>query len=172
MKMKYLIMMIILMVSTTLFSEVLKRMPVFVISPTTGVFSGIRVGVGLVNIYENHVWEMTLNYKNELISHVAGPEITFKPMNSRNFDSVYLQANRFWNHEREKSFLILKVGVFLCPPFTFATEGGINKKDLIIPLVTVGYGYSFSIKDFIYLRPSIDLGLQSNLINAGLAITF
>ncbi|MDP8226819.1 MAG: hypothetical protein P9L89_04160 [Candidatus Celaenobacter polaris] len=168
------VLMIILMVSITLFSEVLKRMPVFVISPTTGVFSGIRVGVGLVNIYENHVWEMTLNYKNELISHVAGPEITFKPMNSGNFDSVYLQANRFWNHEREKSFLILKVGVFLCPAFTFATDGGINdnKKDLIIPLVTVGYGYSFSIKDLIYLRPSIDLGLQSNLINVGLAITF
>jgi len=163
---------IALIIAITISAEIQK--PIFVISPTTGISSGIRVGAGFVNIYENHVWEMTLNYKKELISHVAGPKITFKLLNSSNFYSVYLQANRFWNPERKKSFLIIKVGGFLSPPFLFATDSGItsNNNDKVILLITIGYGYNFNIARTFYLRPSIDIGLQPNLINIGLAITF
>lgn len=165
---------VILLTTTSIFAEIQKRKPIFVISPTTGIFSGVRVGVGIANIYENHVWEMTLNYKNEIISHVAGPEITFKFFNSSYFDSIYLQANRFWNTDNTKSFLILKIDGFLCPPFSFATDSGTNSHEeiKIIPLLTIGYGYSLNLKDNFYMRPSVDIGLQSNLINVGLAITF
>ena len=159
---------IMLITAFPLFAEIPKQKPIFVLSPTTGVFSGIRVGIGVANVYENHVWEMTLNYNNELISHVAGPKITFKPMNSSTFDSVYLQANRFWNPERENSFLILKIGGFIFPPIFYCEDC----KDVIIPMLSIGYGYSFDIMDKCYFRPSIDVGLQSNLINVGLAITF
>ena len=172
MKTTFVVIMLIAVISIS--AENHKQKPIFVISPTTGVFSGIRIGIGVANVYENHVWEMTLNYKNELISHVAGPKITFKLMNSSTFDSIYLQANRFWSLERKKSFLILKIGGFLCPPFSFATDSGTNSHDetKVILLVTIGDGYSFNIMDKYYFRPSIDIGLQSNLINAGLAITF
>lgn len=171
---KVFLLLVILLTTTSVFTEIPKRKPVFVISPTTGIFSGVRVGFGVANIYENHVWEMTLNYNNELISHVAGPKITFKLMNSSTFDSIYLQANRFWNLERKKSFLILKIGGFLCPTFSFATDSGTNSHDetKVILLITIGYGYSFNIMDKYYFRPSIDIGMQSNIINAGLAITF
>lgn len=163
--MKKVILVILILITTTLiFAEIPK--PVFVISPTTGVFSGIRVGFGVANIQENHVWEMTLNYKNELISHVAGPEITFKSFNSGYFDSIYLQANTFWNPDRKNSFLIFKIGVFMFPSLNGLMDGG------IFPIVSFGYGYSFILKNKFYLRPSIDIGLQSNIINVGLAITF
>ncbi|MCF7857800.1 MAG: hypothetical protein K9N07_00545 [Candidatus Cloacimonetes bacterium] len=156
---------IAIIIAISISAEIQK--PIFVVSPTTGISSGIRVGAGFVNKYENHVWEMTLNYKKELISHVAGPEITFKLMNSSNLFSVYLQANRFWNLERKKSFLIIKVGGFLIP-----TLFAIDNNDKVILLITIGYGYSFNIARKFYLRPSIDIGLQPNLINVGLAITF
>jgi len=162
---------IALIIATSISAEIQK--PIFVISPTTGISSGIRVGAGFVNIYEKHVWEMTLNFKKELISHVAGPKITFKLMDSSNLCSIYLQTNRFWNLERKKSFLIIKVGGFLSPPF-FATDSGLtsNNNDKVILLITIGYGYSFNFARKFYLRPSIDIGLQPNIINVGLAITF
>ena len=163
---KVFLLLVILLTTTSVFTEIPKRKPVFVISPTTGVFSGVRIGFGVANIYENHVWEMTLNYKNELISHVAGPEITFKSFNSSYFDSIYLQANKFWNSDRENSFIIFKIGVFMFPPLNGLMDGG------IFPIVSFGYGYSFDIVNKFYLRPSIDIGMQSNIINAGLAITF
>ena len=68
---KVLLLFFISLTTTSVFAEIQKRKQVFVISPTTGVFSGVRVGIGVANIHESHVWEMTLNYKNELISHVA-----------------------------------------------------------------------------------------------------
>jgi len=171
---KIFILLIILLLITPIFAKNQKREYVFVVSPTTGIFSGIRVGVGLDDIHNNHVWEMTLNYKNELISHVAGPKITFKPMNSGYLDSIYLQANRFWNLEKKKSFLILKVGGFFIPPFSFATDSSVDSDNnfSFFPLIAIGYGYSFNITRKFYFRPSVDIGLQSNLINVGLAFTF
>jgi len=171
---KILVIVIMLITVTSISAETQIQKPILVISPTTGIFSGIRVGFGVANIHENHVWEMTLNYKNELYSHVAGPKITFTPFNSFFFDSIFLQANRFWNPERENSYLILKIGGFLCPPFSFATDSSTNSHEevKVIPLVTIGYGYSFNVMDKYYFRPSIDTGLQSNIINVGMAITF
>lgn len=157
---------IALIIAISISAEIQK--PIIVISPTTGVFSGIRVGIGVTNVYENHVWELTLNYKNELISHVAGPKITFKPMNSSAFDSIYLQANRFWNLERKRSFLIFKIGGIIISPIFYCEDC----KTVLIPMLSIGYGYSFNLKDMCYIRPSIDIGLQSNIINVGLAITF
>ncbi len=168
---KIIISLVVLLMTTQIFAKVIKRAPVFVVSPTTGVFSGIRVGAGMANIYEDHAWETTLNYKNELCSHAKSHHgIAFEFMDSHHFDSIYLQANRFWNTNREKSFLILKGGIAYMPPFNFADIG--DDPGWIMPVVTIGYGYSFKIKDKFYLRPSIDVGLQSNLINIGLAVTF
>ncbi|MDA3813991.1 MAG: hypothetical protein PF570_07025 [Candidatus Cloacimonetes bacterium] len=171
---KIFIILFILFLISPIFAKNQKREYVFVVSPTTGIFSGIRVGFGLDKKYENHIWELTLNYKSELISHVAGPKITFKSMNSSFFDSIYLQANKFWNLEKKKSFLILKVGFFLMPPLSFATDSGVDSDNNVYfcPLITVGYGYSFKVSRKINFQPSLDIGLQSNLINVGLAFTF
>ena len=170
---KIFIVLIMLLLITPIFAKNQNRNYVFVISPTTGIFSGIRVGFGLDNKYENHIWELTLNYKSELISHVAGPKMTFKSMNSSFFDSIYLQANKFWDLEKKNSFLILKAGFFLMPPLTFASESGVNfDSNSFFPLISIGYGYSFNITKKIHFQPSLDIGLQPNVFNAGLAITF
>ena len=167
-----LIMLIILAISLN--SEIPKREHVFVISPTTGISTGLRVGIGFANFYEDRIWEYTLNYKKELISHVAEPKITFKRIDSSHYCSIYFQTNRFWSCEKKGSFFILKIGGFNSPPFSFSTDSGNNlsKGDKIIPLISLGYGYSFQIARKCYIRPSVDIGLQPNLINAGVAIIF
>lgn len=164
----------IIIFAVSLNSEIPKRDYVFVISPTTGIFSGLRAGIGFADIYEDHLWEYTLNYKNELKSHAAGPKITFKRIDPSHYCSIYFQANRFWSCEKKGSFFILKIGSFNSPPFSFSSDSGNNlsKCDKIIPLISLGYGYSFKIARKCYIRPSIDIGLQSNLINAGLATIF
>lgn len=155
-----------------LFCEVQRRMPIFMVMPTTGIFSGIGFGAGVANIYEDKAWELTLNFKKRLYSHAAGPKLTFEPIKSR-YPTVYLQANKYWNSEREKSFLILKLGGFLSQlPSIFPTTGvEIEGKDLLL-LISIGYGYSFKISNMITVSPSIDFGLQPNLLNAGVAIKF
>jgi len=171
---KIFIVLIMLFLITPIFAQSQKRDYVFVISPTIGMFSGIRAGFGLDNITENHIWEITLNYKRELISHVAGPKITFKTIDSDFSNSIYLQANKFWNLDKNKSFLILKAGGFLIPSFSFATDSSVDSGNNIyfVPIITIGYGYSFNISRKINFQPSLDIGLQSNLINFGLAFTF
>ena len=171
---KIFIVLIILLLITPIFAQHQERDYVFVISPTTGMFSGIRVGFGLDNVTENHIWEITLNYKRELISHVAGPKITFKTIDSSFSNSIYVQANKFWNLDKNKSFLILKAGGFLMPSFSFATDSNVDSDNNIYfcPIITIGYGYSFNVSRKINFQPSLDIGLQANLINVGLAFTF
>lgn len=153
----------------SIFADVEERKPIIVFSSTTGIFSGFRAGIGLANISENKAWEHTLNYQNELISHVDEPEITFETIQPHQLDSVYYQASRYWDSSRTKSFFIMRAGATLMPAMAIGMSG--IGKDWAFPLLTVGYGYSLKFKNF-YFRPSMHLGIQIKVINIELAIVY
>jgi len=167
---KIIFIVLILFIVSTIFAEVVKeKKPLFVVSPTIGFLSGVRAGVGYAKISDEKVWEHTLNYQNELISHAAAPEITNKSINSYYLDSIYYQANRFWNSSRTESFLILKAGATLMPAMGIAM-GGIDT-DWAFPILAIGYGYSWKFKG-LFLRPSIHLGIQLKVVNLEFAIVY
>jgi hypothetical protein len=166
---KIILVLILAFIVTTIFAEVKEKKTVFVVSLTTGLFSGYNVGLGFTNIYDDKAWEHTVNYQNALVSHVAKAKITWKPIDTHHFDSINYQANRFWNSEREKSFLILNCGVTFMPAMAIGMSG--IDTDWVLPILSVGYGYSLKINK-IYLRPSIDLGIQLSVATLKFAIIY
>ncbi|KQC07936.1 MAG: hypothetical protein APR54_00015 [Candidatus Cloacimonas sp. SDB] len=168
---RVLVLIIIFCVSKPSSAEIENRNFIIVISPTTGIFSGIRLGFGVIKLYEKDVWEFTLNYDNELYPFIKGKDLKKNLIETNYFDSFYFQANKFWNKDREEIFLKLKLGITLMPSFPFSYENE-SDDDFIMGVLTIGTGYSFNIKDKLYIRPSFDIGLQSKIISAEVAFTF
>jgi len=138
-----------------------------VISLTSGFpFSGAKAGIGRVDIYDSFAIEYTLNYKQDFAP-------TFNPSLYENspLHNIYLQRNRFYNSQGVKSFFILKAGVMWFEMGDWF--GGTKRKNTTtLPLASIGYGYSFKLKENIFIRPSLDIGLQTNLVNFELSCGF
>lgn len=161
---RFFIILIMLVITCGLWAEVKKDIFTGVLSINSGLFSGAKAGIGRVDIYDEYAMELSLNYKIDL-------EVTFKPQLKQPLHNIYLQRNRFYNPQRTKSFFILKGGVMWWEMFDWF--GGTNSKNtIILPLAAIGYGYSYKINDLIFLRPSIDVGFQTNLINIELSCAF
>jgi len=155
-----------LIIFSILWTEENKTKFIANLSVTTGIFSGIKISFGNANITDNRSSETTINYKADL-------EVTFKPqMHGENsLHNIYLQWNRFYNPYRTKSFLILKGGVFWLEMGDWF--GGSDKKSTFtLPIISIGYGYSFKLNEESFIRPSMDLGIQGNIINIELSYFF
>lgn len=135
-------------------------------SVTSGIFSGLKVGLGRASISDDSSSEITLNYK-------ADSEATFNPKFNGKIDihNIYLQWNRFYNSNRTKSFFLLKGGVFWFKMVDWF--GGTDREHtLALPMLSIGYGYSYRLNEKSFLRPSIDLGFQGNIINVEITYFF
>ena len=115
-----------------LWGEPIETKTVFVISPTTGIFTGTRIGVGQANIYEKHSSEMIFNYKIDLLYN---RELEFIEKGMHNLN---IQWNRFYDPERKGSFLIVKGGLMW---FQFGEGidpgGGGRNKTRTFPLASI-----------------------------------
>jgi len=163
---KILLIFFILIIFALLWTEEPNSKGIANLSVTSGIFSGIKISFGKASITNDKSSELTLNYKADL-------EITFKPqMNGENsINNIYLQWNRFYNPYRTKSFLILKGGIFWNEMGDWF--GGSERKNTItLPIISIGYGYSYKLNDRSFIRPSIDLGFQANIINVELSYLF
>ncbi|MFO7897381.1 MAG: hypothetical protein R6U84_10645 [Candidatus Cloacimonadales bacterium] len=132
---------------------------------TSGIFSGLKASLGRATIWEHKSTELTLNYKADL-------EITFDPQLKGEYviHNAYLKWNRFFNPQRSRSFFLLKGGVFALEVGDWlGTEDSYN---FALPTFSLGYGYSFRLKDNSFIRTSIDLGFQVNILNIELAYLF
>lgn len=160
------ILLIILVTTCGLWGEAKNDIFTGTVSLTTGFFSGGKAGIGRVDIYDEFAVEYTINYKIDLY-------FTYKSIQkfSDPFHNIYIQRNRFYNPQRTKSFFILKGGImwFEMGDWFINTS---NKSKLYSPLATIGYGYSFKLYNHFFLRPSIDVGIQLNLVNIELSCTF
>jgi hypothetical protein len=159
-------MFLILIFFAMLWSEDQNPKDIANLSVTSGIFSGFKISFGKASITNNKSSELTLNYKADL-------KVTSKPqMNVENsINNIYLQWNRFYNPNRTKSFLILKGGIFWYKMGDWFGGSG-KKSTLTLPVISIGYGYSFKLNERSFIRPSIDLGFQVNIINIELSYLF
>jgi hypothetical protein len=82
-----------------------------------------------------------------------------------------LQWNRFFNPQRSQSFIFLKGGAFWFEIGDWF--GGTDETNIVtLPILALGYGYSYRLKDNSFIRTSIDLGFQANVLNIELAYLF
>jgi len=152
--------------SLGLWGQIQKTIIIGDLSVTSGVLSGIKTGLGKANISDNSSSEITLNYKVDL-------EVTFKPqMKGKNqLHNIFFQWNRFYNPERTKTFFIIKGGVLWFEMGDWF-GGADQTSTFIFPLAAVGFGYSYKLNEAFYIRPSIDIGIQTNLLNIELSFVF
>ena len=156
----------IFIISCELWGQVQKTIIIGDFSVTSGLLSGVKTGFGKANINDNSSNEITLNYKVDL-------EVTFKPQikGENPLHNIFFQWNRFYNPERTKTFFIIKGGVLWFEMGDWF--GGTDRTStFIFPLVAVGFGYSYKLNDVFYIRPSIDIGVQANLLNIELSFVF
>lgn len=92
-------------------------------------------------------------------------------MDGYHINNLYLQWNRFYNSDRTRSFLIIKGGV--CWAETCSLFACTDKKETYaFPIISVGYGYNYKLNEVFFFRPSIDFGLQPNLVNIEFSFSF